>query len=267
MNVYTVFLAKDLRDVRRTPQVLAVFLLMPFVCVFIMSIFAFAAPEMMKRDANDPVMQMMLRQVTSLPEFSSLAPDAAFTAYVLRTILGFFLLMPIVLSSTMAVYSVVGEKQQRTLEPLLATPISDRQLLLGKLIASLAPALFITWLAGVVAATITAVITWSRWHQLIVPDHYWFLALFVLAPVVGAASVLATMRLSARSTDPQSAMQTTGLLLVPAFLVLVGGVGKVLLASVTAVFVVAALFVLIDVWLFRHNERKFAREEILTRWR
>jgi ABC-2 type transport system permease protein len=267
VSVYALFLAKELRDLRRTPQLLAVFLIMPVTSVFMMALFAFMTPAMMQHEANDPVVQMLVQRALSLPEFSGLPPDAAYTALSLRAMLGFFLLMPVIISSSMAAYSVVGEKQQRTLEPLLATPITDRQLMLGKMLAALTPAVLVTWLAGAVAAGIAGGMTWTRWHEWIVPDRYWFMTLFVLAPLIGAGSVLATMRLSARSTDPQSAMQTSALLIMPAFLLLVAAAGKMLLVSITAGIIVAAAFVLIDTLLLAYNVRKFGREEILTRWR
>ena len=68
--------------------------------------------------------------------------------YLLRATAGMFLLMPIAIASTAAAFSIVGEKQQRTLEPILATPITDRQLLLGKLLASAGPTILVTWAAG-----------------------------------------------------------------------------------------------------------------------
>ena len=45
---------------------------------------------------------------------------------------------------SVAAYSVVGEKQARTLEPLLATPITTFELLSAKVLASLLPALALT---------------------------------------------------------------------------------------------------------------------------
>lgn len=48
--------------------------------------------------------------------------------------------MPVVLASSAAALSLVREKEQRTLESILATPLSDRDLLLAKLVAAVDPA-------------------------------------------------------------------------------------------------------------------------------
>ena len=59
-----------------------------------------------------------------------------------------FLLLPIVIPGVLAAYSIVGEKTNRTLEPLLATPVRVSELLLAKSLAALVPAVAVTWLAA-----------------------------------------------------------------------------------------------------------------------
>jgi ABC-2 type transport system permease protein len=262
-----VFLKKEALDLRRNRQLLVMNLVLPLIFVGMMVAFAAISPAMMRSEAEDPVVKALIAQVTTAPGFEDLPADATFTAFTLRSVLGFFLLMPVILSSTMAAYSIVGEKQQRTLEPVLATPLTDRELLLGKMLAAVLPAMVITWIAGGVAAVGAGFITWSRWGFLLVPDWHWALALLVLAPLFCSASVLATLRMSARATDPQTAVQTSALVLLPAFLVVVGAAGRILLLSAAAGLVVAVPLALLNLWLFRNNVRKFAREEILTRWR
>ena len=64
-----------------------------------------------------------------------------------NTALLYFLLLPAIIPLAIAVYSIVGEKEQTTLEPLLATPISDVELFLGKALASVIPALIVNWIS------------------------------------------------------------------------------------------------------------------------
>src|SRR5262245_50619892 len=71
---------------------------------------------------GDAVMQSLMQIVLSAEEFADMPEDEAMTRYFLRSLAIFFLLMPLGISSISAAYSIVGEKQQRTLEPILATP-------------------------------------------------------------------------------------------------------------------------------------------------
>ena len=60
-------------------------------------------------------------------------------------LVGIFLLMPVFVPILISSQSVAGEKERRTLEPLLAAPVSASELLLGKSLASVVPAVAITW--------------------------------------------------------------------------------------------------------------------------
>ena len=118
-----------------------------------------------------------------------------------------------------------------------------------------------------VAIVVVDAITLLRLHQVLLPDRFWVAGVGLLAPLLGGAVVLVTMRLSARSVDPQATVQASALAVVPGFLLVFGLFGKLLIASFTALLVAIALAVLINVWLFRRVERTFERDEILTRWK
>ena len=71
------------------------------------------------------------------------------------SIIYLFVILATVLPSTIAAYSIVGEKVEKTLEPLLATPTTDNEILLGKSIAAFIPPILSTWLgASILMATI-----------------------------------------------------------------------------------------------------------------
>jgi ABC-2 type transport system permease protein len=57
----------------------------------------------------------------------------------------YLLAIPAIVPATLAAYAVVGERQQGTLEPVLATPIRREEFLLGKAIAVLAPSIAISY--------------------------------------------------------------------------------------------------------------------------
>ncbi len=67
--------------------------------------------------------------------------------YLVNQSLILFLMMPVILPVTFAAYSIVGEKTTRSLEPLLATPITTAELLAGKSLAAAIPAIGATWLS------------------------------------------------------------------------------------------------------------------------
>lgn len=268
-SVLLLFLAREWADTRRNARVLPLYLLMPLVTVALPVLLALMAPHMVQdlQHRTDPSTTALLHGLAHLPEFEGLSPGEGLARYLLRATAGMFLLMPIAIASTAAAFSIVGEKQQRTLEPILATPITDRQLLLGKLLACAAPTVLVTWAAGLAAILIVNVIFASRGLATPLPDRFWTVVLLLLAPALAAAVALVTMRLSAKSSDPQATVQTSALAVLPVFMLLVAVFGRVLTVSFPALLFATGLVLLIDVALFRMNVVRFRREEILTRWK
>src|ERR1700722_10701036 len=57
----------------------------------------------------------------------------------------YMLLMAVVTPSTLAAYSIVGEREQGTLEPLLTTPLRQQEFVLGKAAAVLIPSVVLAY--------------------------------------------------------------------------------------------------------------------------
>lgn len=267
MNVIRLFLWKELRDARRNPYLLPGYLILPPFAIFLPVIFTALAPVMLQADPNDPMTKALIRMVTSAPEFAGLSQDEATTRYFLRSMIVLYMIFPVGLSSIAAAFSIVSEKNQRTLEPILATPIADREFLLGKLVAAVLPSIVLTWISAVLCIFMVDIVGYRLYGSLLLPDKFWTLSIFVLAPLLGVTSVLAAMRISAKLTDPQAANQATALVIIPFFMLGIGIFGKLLSLSITAVAGACVVMALVAIMLFRSNLRNFQREEILTRWK
>jgi len=267
VNVSLLFLRKELRETLRNKFLFPVYLILPPIAVIVPVVLTTLASTLVAIDKDDPLVLAMLRTVSTAPEFAGMPLEEGITRFFLRNTLAFYLLMPVGLSSISAAFSIVAEKQQRTLEPILATPITTFEFLTGKLLASLVPSIILTWAAALLAAVILNGMTWGKYQTLLLPDRFWALVVFVLAPLMGTASVLAAMRLSAKMNDPQAANQFTGLVIVPIFMIGIGVFGKVLTLSIVAVVVACLIVLLLALLLLRLNLKNFQREEILTRWK
>ncbi len=268
-SVVWLFLAREWADTRRNSRVLPLYFIMPLVAVSLPILVALMAPSIVRdlQQRPDQGTAALIERLMRRPEFLGLSPGEGLARYLLRAVSGMFVLMPIAIASTVAAFSIVGEKQQRTLEPILATPITDRQLLLGKLLASIGPTVVLTWAAGAVAILVVDIVFIARSLAAPLPDRFWTVVLLVLAPAIAATVSLVTMRLSAKSSDPQATVQTSALAILPIFLLLVGAFGQLLTFSFPALLAASGVVLLIDVALFRMNVVRFRREEILTRWK
>jgi ABC-2 type transport system permease protein len=269
VSVLWLFLDREWRDLRGNSRVLPLFVILPLLGIVVPAGLALAAPEMIALGAakNDPGIALMSRMVRTVPEFAAYPLAEAIARYLVRNSCAILLLLPVAISSSSAAFSIVGEKQQRTLEPILATPISDRQFLLGKLLAALVPTMAATWIAAAVGAVLVDLLSWGRYPTPLLPDRFWLIGVLVLAPLLGACVVLVTMRLSARATDPQAVVQTTALVTIPGFLLLGAIFGKAVTLFFPALLGACLFMFVVVAVLFRGNVRTFRREEILTRWK
>jgi ABC-type transport system involved in multi-copper enzyme maturation permease subunit len=126
------------------------------------------------------------------------------------------LLVPVLLPAILSAYSVVGEREQGTLEPVLTTPISRVELLLGKAAAIFMPAVAVAYVIfgvfvaitqfGAASAVATAVL-----HAPQLP------AALVFIPLLAAWTIWVGLAISARVTDTRVAQQLSLLASLPPF--------------------------------------------------
>jgi ABC-2 type transport system permease protein len=269
VRLIMLLLAKELRDIHRNRGVASLYIAMPLLMVVFTVGLTWAVPRILEfaRTQQDPGMLATIRVARAIPEFAGLPEPLAVTRYFLRLLVGFYLLGPTIGAGTAAAFSIVGEKTQRTLEPILATPITDRQLLLGKMLGAVVPPIIASWGVALVATIGVDVIGWQRFGETLLPDRFWLVGVLVLGPLLGAAATLLTMRLSARMTDAQAANQATALIVMPVFLLVLGVFGRVMIASFTAALASCGVALAVAVYLLQVNLARFRREEILTRWK
>jgi ABC-2 type transport system permease protein len=171
------------------------------------------------------------------------------------------------LPTGIASYSVVGEKIQKSLEPLLATPMTDSEILLGKSIASFVPPIASIWASSVVYMVLMDLITHAGLGYLYYPNWSFGVTLILLAPLASILSIELTVILSARANDVRSVQQFTGLVFFPFIVIYVMTEIGVVPLNVTNLLIMSAIFLLADILLFYLSTSTFKREEILTKWK
>lgn len=179
----------------------------------------------------------------------------------------FFFLLPLIIPSVIAAYSIVGEKAGRTLEPLLATPLQTWQLLLGKTLAALLPAVAVTWLLGGVFVLGIRTLAVSPRVVAAVVSPGWLLVLTLCTPLLALVTIALMVGVSARVHDPRTAQQISGVLVLPVVTFVAGQVTGRLVLSPGLALAMTAVLVFLSVLTLWGAARIFAREAVLTRWR
>jgi len=179
-----------------------------------------------------------------------------------------FVILATFLPSTIASYSIVGEKVEKTLEPLLATPTTDGEILLGKGIASFILPMFSTWLgASIFMAVSDYFLLKAGLGYYYFPNWNAAAMLLLLAPLAAILSIEVAVIASSRVTDVRGANQIAGLMFIPFVVVFIAGVQGAISFNIPIILAIALIVLMLDVGLFFVSKSTFQREEILTKWK
>jgi ABC-2 type transport system permease protein len=234
--------AKELKVVRRKKSIVYSIIVLPLVVSLSFSLYIY-------------------QQATALAS----APAAL--SLGLDSITYIFVVLASTLPASIAAYSIVGEKVEKSLEPLLATPASDREILLGKSIAAFLPPIFATWAGAAIFMASTDYAT----HGLI--SYYYFpnwtsdVMVLVLAPLAAIFSIETAVIASSRVSDVRAANQIGGLMFIPFMAIFIAGAEGAFAFSSENLLIVSGILLSVDLALFFLSSATFRREEILTKWR
>jgi ABC-2 type transport system permease protein len=260
MNKTLVILQKEWLDLRQDKALLLSTLAPPVI----LTVLPIAVTYLLGRVPDDDTAQLGIAAAD--PTLAGLSNLELGQAVIGKQFALLFLLMPLFIPSIIAAYSIVGEKANRTLEPLLAAPVRTVELLLGKALAALIPAVALTWACGAVfAAGIAGVALSARVFAAIVTPA-WLILLLACAPLLSLIAIAASVAVSSRVNDPRTAQQLSGVVVVPILLIFFGQLAGVLVLSPALSLGATAVLAFVAVFALWGATRLCQREVILTRW-
>jgi uncharacterized membrane protein SpoIIM required for sporulation/ABC-type transport system involved in multi-copper enzyme maturation permease subunit len=174
----------------------------------------------------------------------------------LLMVVGFF---PVSISLVIALESFAGERERLTLEPLLATPLDDRQIYLGKTIASLAMPLGAAYL-GILVYLIGLAVR-IQWY----PPPQLLLQVILLTTAQACLMVSAAVVISSQATSVRAANLLASLIIVPVSQLIIGESMIMFWARYDALWAIVIGLVMLSLVLARMGMRLFNREQMLGR--
>jgi ABC-2 type transport system permease protein len=205
------------------------------------------------------------------PQFETLCGDLSggdcMLYYIVTQFILLFMMVPVIVPMTVASYSIVGEKTTRTLEPLLATPVSTIEILVGKGLAGVIPAVLTTWLGYLIYAAGAYLIVPN---PLVVSKLFaplWLMAIFLVGPLLSLLGVSIAVMISSRVNDPRVAEQISGIFVLPVVFLFVGQTTGMILINEQFILWMALALLVLDGILFYFAVQVFQRETILSRWK
>ena len=195
---------------------------------------------------------------------SGLSPDYQLG---LDSLTYFFVVFAAILPSSIAAYSIVGEKIEKSLEPLLSTPTTDGEILLGKSIAAFVPPMLAIWAGASIYMAATDYLTYGLLSHLYFPNWTSGVMLFLLAPLAAIFSIELAVIVSSRVSDVRGANQVGGLLFIPFMAFFFFAVEGTIALDAETLLIFSGIVLVVDIALFFVSKSTFRREEILTKWK
>lgn len=251
---------KDIRSVTLNKQVFAVLLIVPLALVIVLpSIFVLVtafAPDA----ASD--FQKILDMLPA--DNGARSQQQRIFGLILNNIMPvFFLMIPIMASSVMAASSFVGEKEKHTLETLLYSPLSLKQMFQAKILAGFSVGMMVSYISFAAMMLVLELEVFLLTGKAILPSSSWLAIMLLIAPAISIIAIAVTVRSSAKAQTIEEAQQRAVFLVFPILALLIGQFTGILLISAGLLWGVGAVLATLDVLLMRGAAGSFTYEKLL----
>ena len=260
-------LRKELADERQNLGLFVPSLIVAVVAILLPVFVAIVVPNATgERLSDSSDFEIAVELYRSQPGTRTLDPEAAIQAYLFQFFAVMLVLIPVTSSMSLAAYSVVGEKQARTLEPLLVTPITTFELLGAKVLGAFLPSIALTAVSYIVYVLMTVIFARPGVAGILLGARS-IATVFVLGPLAALAALQMAVCVSSRVNDARTAQQIGVLVILPIPGLLVGQLFGALTLSVPVIASIALGLLAINAGLIWLTIALFDRETILTRWK
>lgn len=172
------------------------------------------------------------------------------------------LIVPLMTASVIAADAIAGERERRTLEGLLLTPLTDRELFVAKLLGAWLPAVGVSVVGGVVYALVADLAAAGAVDGLMFPNAVWAGIVLWLGPAVAAVGLGLTVLVSARVRSVQEAFQIAGVVVLPIVALVVTQAAGVLLLSPVMLAIAGAVCWVVAAAVLRAGIRAVSRTRL-----
>jgi len=227
---------KELADMRRSRLTVATMAVIPLIYVCI--------PVLLLLTAGQSATSAQLTQIAS-------------------GVLTDLMLIPLLIPAIVAASSVVGEREQGTLEPVLTTPVRREEFLIGKAVAAGIPAICVAYvMMGAVLVVVQAfalpAAASAVWHAPALPAD------LVFVPLLAGWAIWAGVAISSKASDSRVATQLSALGSLPPLALIIAVDVKVISSTLLLVIVLGAVLLVFDVGAYRIVSRLFDTERLVT---
>ncbi len=260
---------KDLAQVFQNKMVWVPMVIVPLLLQVIMPLFLIVLPSIFGVEQFDPAelaplmakmpafIKSPFENLTGLQQWIMLSANYMFAPL--------FLIVPLMVSSILGADSFAGEKERKTLEGLLYTPLSEMELFVAKVLTALIPAIIISIGSFVLYGLVVNLSGYRVMGGLYFPTAVWWPLVFWLGPAVSVAGLGATVLISSKSKSFMQTQQLSGSLVLPIVFLMIGQVSGLFFLGPIVLIVMGLVVWAVGLWLIWIGAKTFSRGELIAR--
>ncbi|MGQ9513995.1 MAG: ABC transporter permease subunit [Thermoproteota archaeon] len=256
---------KDLIEFRSNKQIWVPVILLPLIISIGLPITVAFIPSALSVSGVIP--EIPTRLLSNLPEelreaLSTLdKKDQLAFLFISYYFAPTFLVIPLAIPAVLCADSFAGEKERKTIEAILATPMKDSELLVGKMVLPLLASLVSSYTAFSIYSYLSNVLVFRCF---IFPTYSWILIMSFLVPALTFFSVGSMIIVSARSKGFKEAQQVGGMIVLPVFVLLITQLLGIMSMTSQALFETALILYALDAILFKYGSRAYSRDHLMS---
>lgn len=262
---------KDLKVIRKNKSLVMSFIILSLVFFVVMPGLSALIPGIVNGVGGDLFdLSDLEKLLAKMPpvlqqELSGLNMSQKVTKYVLVYMMApMLMLMPILIASTIAADSFAGEKERKTIEALLYTPTTDRELFLAKLLSSWLTAIAITLAGFGLYIIVGNTAAWPQMQRIFFPNAMWLVLIIWVVPAVIGLGISVMVLASARAQGVQDATQVGALVTLPIIGLFYMQVTGAMYFNIFVMFLLGLVAWLLTGLLIWFGSRSFQRKRILA---
>lgn len=243
---------KDVKEVFMSKQMLVPLLIVPiiFAVIFPIGILVMANFEGSIKD-----IEPLIKLIGNEHEFTGNAQLMIYIGmnYIFPV---FFLLIPLMSASVIGAGSFVVEKERKTLETLMYTPISIKEIFTAKVLGTTVTAYIVTLMAFLLFGLVMNIGGIIYFEGLIFPTVKWIILMVLLVPAITLFGVAFMVKISVKSESFQEAQQKSGFIVLPIIFLAVGQITGLFLVGTGAMILISVILYSIDYLMIKNADNK-----------
>lgn len=262
---------KDLKVIRKNKSLVVSFIILFLVFFVVMPGLSALIPGIVNGVGGDLFdLSDLEKLLAKMPpvlqqELSGLNMSQKVTKYVLVYMMApMLMLMPILIASTIAADSFAGEKERKTIEALLYTPTTDRELFIAKLLSSWLTAITLTLAGFGLYIVVGNMAAWPQMQRIFFPNAMWLVLIIWVVPAVIGLGISVMVLASSRAQGVQDATQIGALVALPIIGLFYIQVSGAMYFNISVMFLLGLVAWLLTGLLIWFGSRSFQRKRILA---